>query len=142
MKNKNPENQQMSNNTTTAGPVWSNYAPFFARHEFDSPDQPGSGDLMQPAFLDRLLTARRFARVPFRITSGFRTRAHNQQVGGTSNSAHLRGWAADIGCSNGRQRHIIVKALMMAGFNRIGIARGFVHADCDPSLPANNIWLY
>ena len=33
---------------------------------------------------------------PIYITSGFRSRAHNRNVGGASNSLHLVGLAADI----------------------------------------------
>lgn len=86
--------------------------------------------------------ARDLAGVPFVITSGFRSEAQNRAVGGASNSAHLRGYAVDIRCTNSGIRQKIVDSCIRVGFNRIGIAKTFIHVDCDPSLPSNKIWLY
>lgn len=36
--------------------------------------------------------------VPINVNSGYRTQAHNTSVGGSTNSAHLIGCAADISC--------------------------------------------
>ena len=114
----------------------------FALKEFDSPDAPGSGRNMQASFLQQLDRARSESLVPFRISSGYRTPNHNKAVGGKSESAHMRGYAADIVASNSYERMQIVKALLSVGFNRIGVGRTFVHADADPSLPANVMWDY
>lgn len=115
---------------------------FFVSSEFDSPDAPGSGDRMNQRFVQMIDKAREIADVPFHITSGFRTERHNATIGGTLNSAHLRGYAADIACTTGSRRMAIVKALIEAGFRRIGIAETFVHCDCDPELPQDVIWTY
>lgn len=37
---------------------------------------------------------------PINVNSGYRTEAHNKAVGGSTNSAHLLGKAADISCVN------------------------------------------
>lgn len=37
---------------------------------------------------------------PININSGYRTETHNKAVGGSTNSAHLLGKAADISCVN------------------------------------------
>ena len=113
----------------------------FKSSEFDSKDSPGSGVNMQQEFIQRLDIAREIAGVPFNINSGYRTEAHNTKVGGSPNSSHLRGWAADIECLGGRERWLIINALLEVGFNRIGIYSTFIHADCDPSLPKNVIWV-
>jgi len=113
----------------------------FDLSEFDSPDQPGSGEEMKMPFLRKLDAARSMAGTPFKITSGYRTQKHNDKVGGVVNSAHLRGWAADIAC-NTSNRYAILHALLDAGFNRIGIANTFIHVDCDPTKNPCKIWTY
>ena len=114
----------------------------FELYEFDSPDEPGSGSNMQKDFLDKLDAAREIANVPFVINSGYRSQARNKKVGGVKNSSHTTGWAADIACSNSRDRYITVNALMSAGFNRIGIGDTFIHVDCDPKKSENVMWTY
>lgn len=120
---------------------WSQY-PYFSREEFDSPDLEGSGNSMQPLFISLLHKARVKAGIPFIINSGYRTQSHNEAVGGTPNSAHTQGWAADIKCNDSVSRHKILSALREVGFNRVGIAKTFIHCDCQPSKPQNVTWLY
>lgn len=115
---------------------------YFHLSEFDSPDVEGSGELMNEETLSMLEIAREIADIPFVINSGYRTSEHNLSAGGKKNSAHTRGYAFDIKVTNGIERMKVVNALMQAGFNRIGIARTFIHGDNDPSLPQNVIWTY
>jgi len=121
------------------------FGKYFKQSEFDSPDKTGSGANMQQAFLDKLNLARDIAGIPFKINSGFRTKERNAKDGGKVDSPHLFGWAADIDLPNtggARQRFKIVQALIMAGFNRLGIANGFIHVDCDPTKDKDCIWTY
>ena len=39
-------------------------------------------------------------------------------------------------------RFTILKALVQAGFNRIGIASSFLHCDLDENKPSNITWVY
>lgn len=119
---------------------WRKYDGKFSRHEFDSPDEPGSGDRMQPEFLDRLFVARKDANVPFIFTSGVRTPEHNKSEGGSKDSSHLRGFAADISATSSRHKFIILTALLKAGFTRIGVYSWGLHVDSDPSKDVNVIW--
>lgn len=114
----------------------------FKLEEFDSPDMAGSGAKMKPEFLQKLDNARTLAGVAFKITSGYRTAAHNEKVGGVADSSHCQGWAADIAANSGTTKFTIVNALLKAGFTRIGIASSFIHVDCDPTKPAQVIWTY
>lgn len=113
---------------------------YFKLSEFDSPDLKGSGENMQASTLEMLDKAREMAGVPFKINSGYRTPKHNKAIGGAKNSAHIRGYAADIAVTD-VTRETILKSLYMAGFRRLGIANGFIHADNDPTLP-QSIWGY
>lgn len=112
----------------------------FESSEFDSPDQPGSGDKMNLFFISKLQEARTISGVPFRITSGYRTKAHNEKVKGLSNSAHLTGHAADIFCIQSGHRYHIIKALLHVGFTRIGIYSNFLHVDDEPGKPIGVIF--
>tara|TARA_R100001443_G_scaffold114821_2_gene131388 strand:+ start:1386 stop:1739 length:354 start_codon:yes stop_codon:yes gene_type:complete len=115
---------------------------YFVLSEFDSPDSPGSGVNMDSDFLEMLDKARERAEVPFRITSGYRTKEHNKAVGGVENSSHTLGLAADISCEDSARRYLIIEALLYVGFNRIGIAPTFIHVDLAIDRPQNLIWTY
>lgn len=99
-------------------------------------------DLMNPELLKRLDLARGIADVPFFITSSYRDKLTNEEAGGKKNSAHLRGNAVDIHCENSYHRFKILQGLLDAGFTRIGIADGFIHADVDEELVDCVIWTY
>jgi uncharacterized protein YcbK (DUF882 family) len=116
-------------------------AKYFTIGEFDSPDLPNSGINMDNEFLKLLDKARDTAGIPFKITSGYRTESHNSKVGGVANSSHLRGYAADIACTSGTDRWTIIDSLIKAGFNRIGVAKTFIHVDNDPDK-SSAIWTY
>ena len=116
---------------------------YFSYEEFDSPDLPNSGLAnMDKDFLKKLDRAREIAKIPFKINSGYRTDDHNKKVGGKINSSHRFGYAADIAIRNSRERHDILTALQAAGFNRFGIASGFIHVDNDPQKTPNVLWTY
>lgn len=110
--------------------------------EFDSPDLPGSGEEMKASFLTMLDNARELAKIPFEINSGFRTDFHNKRVGGVESSSHLKGYAADISCNQSKERYRIISSLLSVGFNRIGVAKTFIHVDNDPDKPKDVIWTY
>ena len=120
---------------------------YFNFEEFDSPDEIGSGlpnsqgGQMDLEFLHKLDEARMLADTPFKITSGYRTEAHNEKVGGVKGSSHRKGCAVDIAVSSGLQRSAIVCALTKVGFTRLGIAKTFVHVDLDKNKQ-NSVWLY
>ena len=112
---------------------------YFRLSEFD--DAPGTGKNMKKDFLKKLDKARAIADVPFKITSGYRSKETNKRVGGVSTSSHLKGLAADISCKDSTTRQKIVSALIQAGFTRIGIADTFIHCDTDKDKQ-DAIWLY
>jgi len=112
---------------------------YFKLSEFD--DAPGTGKNMKKQFLTKLDKARAIADVPFKITSGYRSKETNKRVGGVSTSSHLKGLAADISCKDSSTRQKIISGLIKAGFTRIGIADTFIHCDTDKDKN-DAIWLY
>ncbi len=97
---------------------------------------------LKPELVKLLDEARDIAGTPFKLNSGYRTKEQNKKAGGVEDSAHLSGLAVDIACTNDTARHKIIDALQKVGFNRIGIAKTFVHCDIDKSKSPNVIWLY
>jgi len=62
----------------------------FSPAEFHFPDE------MDEEFLLFLDEVREYAKVPFFLTSDYRTPEHNQQVGGHPRSLHVKGRAVDF----------------------------------------------
>lgn len=119
----------------------------FNYSEFDSPDEPGSGTKMDLEFLKTLDWIRDACGFPFKITSGYRTAAHNQALKdaghkAVDDSAHTKGKACDIAIANSSQRMEIVKMALRYGISRIGLGDTFIHLDCDIEKPRMVIWLY
>lgn len=100
---------------------------YFKLEEFDCPCC-GKNNTEEELIL-RLDKARHIAGIPFIVNSGCRCEKHNEEVGGKKKSNHLKGLAADIACKNDVERFRIVKGLIDAGFRRIGVGKGYVHAD-------------
>jgi zinc D-Ala-D-Ala carboxypeptidase len=115
---------------------------YFKLSEFDSPDRPGTGELMEHDVLEALDVARDIAGFPFIVTSGVRTVQHNKAVNGSPRSSHLLGWAADLKVVSTRKRFLMMEALLDAGFNRFGIGKDYIHVDMDPNKDPNVIWTY
>lgn len=98
--------------------------------------------LISDDLLGRLNQARELAGIPIVLNSAYRCEKHNDSVGGSPTSSHLRGLAADVRITNNNQRFIIINALLKAGFTRLGIGKSFIHVDCDGSKAQNVIWTY
>ncbi|MEF8794424.1 D-Ala-D-Ala carboxypeptidase family metallohydrolase [Thiohalorhabdus sp.] len=113
----------------------------FEWEAFDSPGAPGSGRRhMAKKTLKKLGRARKLAGVPFIITSAYRTPSYNTEIGGVEGSAHTNGRAVDISIKGMPWARVvlILVALVLGGFRRIGLAKSFVHADDDPDKPKND----
>jgi len=104
---------------------------------------------MHYRLMELLDNAREVAGVPFDITSGCRCEKHNVEKGGEPDSSHLPlksnafyCTAVDILTVNSAERYTILRALIMVGFNRIGLGKDFIHVDIDPHKIQNRFWHY
>jgi len=79
---------------------------------------------------------------PIVITSAYRCHVHNRRIGGVPNSAHVRGYAVDVKCTNSLDRQKMLEFLLSRGVERIGIHPAFIHFDLDPNKPSPRVWLY
>ncbi len=113
----------------------------FESKEFDSPDAPNTGLLMNMDFIRLLEQLRVLVGRPLPITSGFRTAKHHAEIyknkSSIPNSAHLRGLAADIRVLDSSLRYLLIKNALALGFTRLETAPTHVHLDMDDSLPQN-----
>ena len=91
---------------------------------------------IEPMQVRGKLIKARFPNVVF--TSGYRCDRHNKEVGGASNSSHLRGIALDIRCMTSVERFHVVKFLLFdLGAPRLFLykSKNLIHVDFDLSLP-------
>ena len=84
---------------------------------------------MNKALLEMLEVA--WLEYPFRINSGFRTPEWERKHSRSGTSAHCLGKAVDINTPDSRTRWYVVRALLDAGFTRIGFGKNHVHVDID-----------
>jgi uncharacterized protein YcbK (DUF882 family) len=116
-------------------------SPHFSTSEFVC--RCGCGRVfIEPELIQTLEAIREYAGFPVVITSGFRCPDHNAAAGGTPQSAHLTGEAADISISSSHRRFKFIEAAIMAGVSRIGVGRNILHIDVSKRLPQEVIWGY
>lgn len=113
----------------------------FKIHEFDSPDEPGSGDNMHTSTLRMIDQARELAGFSFRVNSGYRTVKHNVNVGGVKGSSHTKGYAIDIHAPTKDIQKKVIAACFKAGFRRFGLYGTFIHVDNDPTKKEQTCWV-
>lgn len=76
---------------------------------------------------------------PMIVTSGFRSREHNERIGGAPNSQHLFGNAVDFVVTSSSDRYTLIKLAIQYGFTGIGIGKDYMHFDRRKITPV--IWL-
>lgn len=90
---------------------------------------------LKPEFWSILDIMRGLSDTPFIITSGLRTVEENKAVGGLPNSAHLRGLAVDLVCSDKFKRNKMLKGILTSNIPVfIEIAKGHLHVSIDKSI--------
>lgn len=84
---------------------------------------------MDSDFLYRLDKAREYARVPFVLTSAYRSPEYDRSKGRSGKGYHTRGLAVDVRCTNSSMRRAILCGCLQYGLS-CGLSKdGFVHID-------------
>ncbi|MEW6233834.1 MAG: D-Ala-D-Ala carboxypeptidase family metallohydrolase [Candidatus Omnitrophota bacterium] len=91
-----------------------------------------------PRLIASLEALREAVHAPIHINSGRRCEKQNKKVGGSPNSQHLTGKAADIWMENVTPQEIARQAAEIEAFRKggIGVYPSFVHLDVRPNGPA------
>jgi hypothetical protein len=77
------------------------------------------------------------------ITSGVRTASYNSTLeDSVSNSAHLKGLAVDLLCTDSKKRYRMLQVAFELGFTRIGLGKNYLHLDIDDSKSQDVAWNY
>ena len=113
---------------------------YFAESEMACPCC-GRAD-MNRDFMGKLNALREACGFSLNINSGYRCPDHNAKIGSKVNSAHVRGRAADIACTDSHKRFVIISEALELGFKRIGVGSSFIHIDDSDELPQGVIWGY
>lgn len=112
----------------------------FHSSEFDCPSKPYTGVNMNPLLIDKLQMLRNIIDKSIIVTSGFRTKEYNKEVGGAKDSSHTHGNAVDIAITNSLDRFFIVKYALVIGIERIGIYKTHIHLDISTLKESPVIW--
>jgi uncharacterized protein YcbK (DUF882 family) len=100
----------------------------FRRSEFACRCNCGFDDI-SPVLIKALQELRDTIAQAIHVSSGCRCEAHNRRVGGSRQSQHIRGTAADISCRWLTPQELRRYALQIEAFKGIGLYRGFLHVD-------------
>ena len=99
---------------------------------------------IRPELIEMLDVARKIAKIPFVINSGYRCPKHPESLKNPA-SSHIEGLAVDIKCTDSKSRAIILDALGVVEFRRFGLHQSFIHTDLSDvygEKVAPVIWLY
>ena len=97
--------------------------------------------MIDPPSMDKLQALRTLLGVPLRITSAYRSVAHNRKVGGAKGSMHMKALAFDVQMAGHNPAEFEAAALKV-GFTGFGFYResNFIHIDTGPSRTWGDRW--
>ena len=111
----------------------------FKKDEFVCKCGCGCGAFIEcPELVRKLQRVRNTIGIPITVNSGTRCVLHNLAVGGSPDSSHLRGLAADISC---RDMKVLLQVALRV-FRRVGISGSYIHVDVDSTKPQDIYWVY
>ncbi|MCZ7404492.1 MAG: D-Ala-D-Ala carboxypeptidase family metallohydrolase [Candidatus Methanoperedens sp.] len=111
----------------------------FSRNEFAC-KCCGKDDINKD-FVDLLQSLRNTLSRSMKIVSGVRCEKHNKEVGGVPGSAHTKGLASDIECTDGEYRFYLLQAIFTTRlFQRVEIKDSWIHIDVDLTKPHPSVF--
>lgn len=115
---------------------------YFSEEDFSRCQPACSVSDCDEVALIMLDTLRERCGFPLILNSAYRSSSYEKKKGRTGTSSHCKGLAFDIRCYDTKLRALLVRNAFEVGFTRIGIAKNYVHIDCDNKKLNPCIWLY
>lgn len=110
----------------------------FKKEEFDCPCCKRNN--ISPRLVAKIDQIREEIGKPIIVTSGYRCKKHNKEIGGAISSKHLIGMAVDITTKDiQKDRFLIIEWAIILGIKGIGISKVFIHLDIRTQ---KEMWLY
>ena len=100
---------------------------------------PNGNHIIQNLVLKLELVRKAYGK-SMRINSGIRCLEYNRSIGSSDTSSHIKGIAADVGCTQMSDRLELISEFVKH-FKRIGIHKEFIHVDIDVDK-RNGIFVY
>lgn len=103
---------------------------------------------IDPVLIEKLNILRVKLGRPMIVSSGARCQEHNKAIGGSLSSAHLphhtshQCRAVDIKIRYSQERYDILEQIFKQDWQRVGIAKTFIHLDVAWDNPTAVAWLY
>ena len=81
---------------------------------------------------------------PLIVSSGYRSPALNQAVGGAKNSQHMRGEAADVSCKGALETLLLAQTVLRSGlpFDQMILYKSLLHLSFNAAGPQRHQILY
>lgn len=130
-KFKGVSKKEITTEESSATGNWWDSIKHFGRHEFACKCGKCGGYPVEPArkLVEMLDSFRERVGLPVYINSGVRCKAHNAACGGSTNSRHMYGDAADIRCDGKTPQQLYDIACEMLPNGGVGIYSWGIHVD-------------
>lgn len=104
------------------------YSPHFSKKELACKccGEPGP---IASELIEALEELRKMAGCPLIVTSGYRCKRHNAEVGGAKDSQHMKGTAADVKAKTLTPLELCALAAQIPAIKGIGIYESWLHID-------------
>ena len=104
---------------------------YFTQRDFSNATPPCSINDMCIKLLCMIDNAREISGIPYRVLSAKRTHEHEISRGRDGTSSHVKGVAIDIEARTPRDKFLVLKGVIGAGFTRVFVYDWGVHVDID-----------
>lgn len=104
---------------------------YFSQRDFANAVPSCNIEDMDEELLKRIDLAREISGIPYRVLSAYRTHEHEISRGRSGTSSHVKGVAIDIEARTPREKFLVLKGVVGAGFTRIFVYEWGIHVDID-----------
>lgn len=104
---------------------------YFSQRDFTNAVPSCDIEDMDSELLDMIDGARHISGIPYIVLSAYRTYQHELNRGRDGTSSHTKGLAIDIQARTPREKFLVLKGVIIAGFTRVFVYDWGIHVDID-----------